>query len=44
MIFIGPPADAIERLGSKTGARTLMEAAGVPVVPGVAPTTRATPR
>ena len=35
LIFIGPPADAIERLGSKTGARRLMEAAGVPVVPGV---------
>ena len=34
LIFIGPPADAIERLGSKTGARRLMEAAGVPVVPG----------
>ncbi len=35
LTFIGPPADAIERLGSKTGARTLMEAAGVPVVPGI---------
>ena len=35
LIFIGPPAEAIERLGSKTGARRLMEAAGVPVVPGV---------
>ncbi len=35
LIFIGPPADAIERLGSKTGARRLMEAAGVPVVPGI---------
>ncbi len=34
LVFIGPPADAIERLGSKTGARRLMEAAGVPVVPG----------
>ncbi len=37
LIFIGPSADAITRLGSKTGARTLMEAAGVPVVPGAAP-------
>ena len=37
MVFIGPSADAITRLGSKTGARTLMEAAGVPVVPGAAP-------
>ena len=35
LIFIGPPAEAIERLGSKTGARRLMQAAGVPVVPGV---------
>ena len=35
LIFIGPPADAIERLGSKTGARRFMEAAGVPVVPGI---------
>ncbi len=35
LVFIGPPAEAIERLGSKTGARRLMEAAGVPVVPGV---------
>ncbi len=35
LVFIGPPADAIERLGSKTGARRLMEAAGVPVVPGI---------
>jgi acetyl-CoA carboxylase biotin carboxylase subunit len=34
LTFIGPPAAAIERLGSKTGARALMEAAGVPVVPG----------
>ena len=35
LVFIGPPADAIERLGSKTGARKLMEAAGVAVVPGI---------
>ena len=37
LIFIGPPADVIERMGSKIGARTLMESAGVPVVPGRAP-------
>jgi len=37
LIFIGPPADAIERMGSKIGARTLMEQAGVPVVPGRTP-------
>jgi acetyl/propionyl-CoA carboxylase alpha subunit len=38
LTFVGPPASAIERLGSKTGARRIMEAAGVPVVPGTAPT------
>jgi acetyl-CoA/propionyl-CoA carboxylase biotin carboxyl carrier protein len=32
--FIGPPASAIEAMGSKTGARDLMAAAGVPIVPG----------
>jgi acetyl/propionyl-CoA carboxylase alpha subunit len=37
LVFIGPPAAAIERLGSKTGARQLMERAGVPVVPGETP-------
>jgi acetyl-CoA carboxylase biotin carboxylase subunit len=37
LIFIGPPADAIERMGSKIGARSLMEKAGVPIVPGRTP-------
>jgi acetyl-CoA/propionyl-CoA carboxylase, biotin carboxylase, biotin carboxyl carrier protein len=32
--FIGPPAAAIEAMGSKTRARELMQAAGVPIVPG----------
>jgi acetyl-CoA/propionyl-CoA carboxylase biotin carboxyl carrier protein len=32
--FIGPPASAIESMGSKTEARKLMQAAGVPIVPG----------
>jgi acetyl-CoA/propionyl-CoA carboxylase biotin carboxyl carrier protein len=32
--FIGPPAKAIEAMGSKTRARELMRAAGVPIVPG----------
>jgi len=38
LIFVGPPADAIDRMGSKIGARALMEKAGVPVVPGHTPT------
>src|SRR4051795_12052103 len=32
--FIGPPAAAIEAMGSKTRARELMKDAGVPIVPG----------
>ncbi|HEV2358225.1 MAG TPA: biotin carboxylase N-terminal domain-containing protein [bacterium] len=32
--FIGPPAAVIARLGDKTAARTLAEAAGVPTVAG----------
>jgi acetyl-CoA/propionyl-CoA carboxylase biotin carboxyl carrier protein len=32
--FIGPPASAIEAMGSKTKARELMKKAGVPIVPG----------
>jgi acetyl-CoA carboxylase biotin carboxylase subunit len=34
LIFVGPPASALEKMGSKTGARQLMIAAKVPVVPG----------
>jgi 3-methylcrotonyl-CoA carboxylase alpha subunit len=37
IIFVGPPADAMERMGSKIGARALMQQAGVPVVPGETP-------
>jgi acetyl-CoA carboxylase biotin carboxylase subunit len=37
VIFVGPPASAIELMGSKIGARRLMEDAGVPVVAGRAP-------
>lgn len=32
--FIGPPADAIAAMGSKAAAKSLMEKAGVPLVPG----------
>src|ERR1700760_115664 len=34
IVFIGPPASAIEAMGSKTRARELMKAAGVSIVPG----------
>jgi acetyl-CoA carboxylase biotin carboxylase subunit len=37
LAFIGPTAEAIERMGSKIGARELMTRAGVPIVPGVTP-------
>jgi acetyl-CoA carboxylase biotin carboxylase subunit len=37
LIFIGPPADVMERMGSKIGAREVMHAAGVPIVPGETP-------
>jgi len=34
VIFVGPPANAIEAMGSKSAAKMLMEKAGVPLVPG----------
>src|SRR5690606_22902945 len=36
LIFIGPPASAIQAMGDKTEARRRMIDAGVPVVPGTA--------
>ncbi|WP_266184244.1 biotin carboxylase N-terminal domain-containing protein [Dyella humicola] len=34
LVFVGPPAAAIRAMGNKAGAKHLMEAAGVPCVPG----------
>ncbi|MDQ3319316.1 MAG: carbamoyl phosphate synthase, partial [Actinomycetota bacterium] len=34
IVFIGPPPEAIDAMGSKTRAREIMRDAGVPIVPG----------
>ncbi|MEL7603295.1 MAG: biotin carboxylase N-terminal domain-containing protein, partial [Bacillota bacterium] len=34
LVFIGPPADVISRMGDKDEARKTMALAGVPVIPG----------
>ena len=34
LVWIGPPPAAIELMGIKTAARTAMQAAGVPIIPG----------
>ena len=34
LVWIGPPPRAIELMGTKTTARALMRAAGVPIIPG----------
>ncbi|CUU59779.1 propionyl-CoA carboxylase alpha chain [Parafrankia irregularis] len=35
VIFVGPPAEAVEAMGSKATAKKIMAAAGVPVLPGL---------
>lgn len=34
IVFIGPPAEVMQKLGDKAAARTLMAQAGLPVLPG----------
>jgi len=43
LVFIGPPPEAMRAMGSKIGARRLMQASGVPVVPGETPADQSTP-
>ena len=37
LVFIGPPAEAIRRMGDKREAKAIMAAAGVPCIPGSDP-------
>src|SRR6185312_10434662 len=34
LVFVGPTAEMMTAMGSKSGSKTLMEKAGVPLVPG----------
>jgi acetyl-CoA/propionyl-CoA carboxylase, biotin carboxylase, biotin carboxyl carrier protein len=35
IVYIGPPVEALQRLGDKSSAKLLAQAAGVPVLPGL---------
>ena len=35
LIWVGPPADAIDAMGSKIGSKDMMRAAGVPTLPSI---------
>ena len=35
LLWVGPPADAIDAMGSKIGAKDMMRAAGVPTLPSI---------
>src|ERR687886_2436691 len=39
LVFVGPPADVMERMGDKVEAKEEVAAAGVPLVPGTRGTT-----
>jgi acetyl/propionyl-CoA carboxylase alpha subunit len=41
--FVGPPSAVMRRMGSKMDVRRVAEAAGVPVVPGVTPSSQSDP-
>ena len=34
LVFVGPPAEAIRKMGSKSESKKIMEKAGVPILPG----------
>ncbi len=39
LVFIGPPADVIRRMGIKSLAKDIMHTAGIPIIPGYSPKT-----